>query len=1618
MQHYKSAHKEALLQQLFEEIEKRLPVGRARELIDFARHCLASSSAFDLEEWRLEDLYGSVLAFWQFVQQREPEEARVRVFNPDYERHGWQSTHTVVEVLCPDMPFIVDSLRMELNRRCLTIHAIHNTVLTLKRDDNAQLLEILSHDCDDEDVLHECLVSVEVDRHTDAEQLADLQNSLYLILDEVKAAVVDFQPMLGCCDLLSKAFDQAVSGIPEMQREDTRAFLGWLKDHFTFLGYDEHHYQLSDGEAELVPIAGQQLGLLRYQGEHAHSEPAGAQSRSAAAFAASDEILTFYKSSSKARVHRPAYPDYISIKRFNEKGELIGESRFLGLYTSSVYIQSSRQIPVISRKLDAIMALSDLHPLSHDWKELMQILEIYPRDDLFRTSTAQLFETAMGVLQIHERRQIRLFLHRDDDSRAFSALVYAPRDVYSTDFRKKVEAILCSELDCDSVEFNTYFSESILARTQYILRNTQGELPDNIDARELEKKLRRAVRSWEDDLGDALIESLGEERGTRLLSSYGSGFTDGYRADFTPRTAVVDIQHMERLSAETPIQLSFYRALERSADQLSFKLFHMDTPIPLSDVLPVLENLGLRVIDEHPYAIQTEQRTCWIHDFNLRYTGKSAIDFDQCRELFEAAFLAIWQGQAACDNFNRLVLAADLDWREVAMLRAYAAYMKQIRFSIGKQALSATLLHQAPLTRTLVQLFHARFSPEQNDAGRQQALETELLSQLDDVQSLTEDRALRQYLALIKATLRTNFYQRDGDAAKSYISLKLAPDQIPQMPLPRPRYEIFVYSPQVEGVHLRGGKVARGGLRWSDREEDFRTEVLGLVKAQQVKNAVIVPVGAKGGFVARRLHDGMSREAWLEEGIASYRVFISALLDITDNLQENRVVPPPQVVRHDGDDPYLVVAADKGTATFSDIANEIARQYGFWLDDAFASGGSNGYDHKKMGITARGAWVSVERHFREMGLNTATDPFSVVAIGDMSGDVFGNGMLLSDKIRLVGAFNHQHLFIDPDPDPAASFAERKRLFELPRSSWQDYDATLISAGGGIFERSAKSIPLSDEIRELTGLTEREVTPTELISALLCAPVDLIWNGGIGTYVKAEDESHRQVGDKANDGLRINGSQLRARVVGEGGNLGLTQRARMEYALAGGRMNTDFIDNAGGVDCSDHEVNIKILLSQLVDEGDMTDKQRNILLEEMTDDVAELVLENNYRQVQALSLDEARGVAELPEHRRFINHLEEQGRLDRELEFLPGDEELEQRRQQEKGLTRPELSVLISYSKAELKEQLADSSVPDDAWLARELATAFPARIAEQYGEQMAQHRLRREIIATQIANHMVNLMGINAASRLQAATGADSAAIARAFVMARDVFDVQQVWQQIEALDYKVPADIQLEMMHEVQHLVRRATRWFIRNRVDEGDTSAQVKRYLLELSQVTQTLGSLLQGQPLQHWQRASKRYVEAGVPQSLAEFVAGARSLYQVLGVIEVSRDNDHAVADVAQVYFGLGETLKLGWLSSQLSALEVDNYWQALAREAFRDDLDWQQQALTQHVLALSAAHGKAEPDMQLWQREVAPLLQRWQGVLAELQHAERQEYAMYTVAVRELFDLANACKWLTREAAPAT
>ncbi|WP_415755790.1 NAD-glutamate dehydrogenase [Pseudomonas leptonychotis] len=1578
----------------------------------FAEQFFGIIALEELTQRRLSDLVGCTLSSWRVLERFDAAKPEVRVFNPDYEKHGWQSTHSAVEILHSDIPFLVDSVRMELNRRGYSIHTLQNSVFSVRRNKNGELQEILSKGAQGADVQQEALMFLEIDRCSSAGELKVLEKALQEVFSDVRLSVADFQPMKAKAKELRAWLDKAKLKVEGAELEEVKVFMSWLlDDHFTFLGYEEFTVADSADGGTIVYDEKSLLGLskslrtgLKADDTHIEAE--------AVSYLRSTQLLSFAKAAVPSRVHRPAYPDLVSIRELDAKGNVIKECRFMGLYTSAVYAESVWNIPYIRRKVAVIEQRSGFDSSAHLGKELAQVLEVLPRDDLFQTPVDELFSTALAIVQIQERNKIRVFVRRDPYGRFCYCLAYVPRDVYSTETRMKIQQVLMDRLQGIDCEFWTFFSESVLARVQFILK-VDPKNRVQIDPVRLEKEVIQACRSWKDDFTSLMVESFGEAQGTEVLSEFPAGFPAGYRERFAPHSAVVDMQHLLSLNTKRQLVMSFYQPLTQGEQQLHCKLYHADTPLPLSDVLPILENLGLRVLGEFPYKLRrADGREFWIHDFAFTYAEGLNVDIQQLNDTLQDAFVNIVGSAAENDGFNRLVLMAAMPWRDVALLRAYARYLKQIRLGFDLSYIASTLVNHADIAKELVRLFKTRFYLARKLTAddledKQQKLEQAILSALDNVAVLNEDRILRRYLDLIKATLRTNFYQADASGApKSYFSFKLNPRAIPDIPRPTPKFEIFVYSPRVEGVHLRFGDVARGGLRWSDREEDFRTEVLGLVKAQQVKNAVIVPMGAKGGFIPRRLPLGGSRDEVLAEGIACYRIFISGLLDITDNLKEGAVVPPPSVVRHDADDPYLVVAADKGTATFSDIANGIAADYGFWLDDAFASGGSAGYDHKGMGITAKGGWVSVQRHFRERGIDVQKDDVTVIGIGDMAGDVFGNGLLLSKSLQLVAAFNHMHIFIDPTPDAAKSFVERQRLFDLPRSSWADYDAKLISAGGGIFLRSAKSIAISPQMKERFDISADKLAPTELLNALLKAPVDLLWNGGIGTYVKSSKESHADAGDKANDILRVDGRELRAKVVGEGGNLGMTQLGRVEYGLNGGKSNTDFIDNAGGVDCSDHEVNIKILLGEIVSAGDMTGKQRNKLLVEMTDAVGGLVLGNNYKQTQALSLAERRARERVGEYKRLMSALEAAGKLDRGLEFLPTDDELNERAAKGQGLTRPELAVLISYSKIDLKESLLKSQVPDDEYLAREMETAFPPLLATKFGEQMRRHRLKREIVSTQIANDLVNHMGITFVQRLKESTGMSAANVAGAYVIVRDLFRLPHWWQQIEALDYQVPAELQLHLMDELMRLGRRATRWFLRNRRSDLDAARDVAHFAPRVEALALRLDELLEGPAREQWLARFQAYVEAGVPEVLARVVAGTSHLYTLLPIIEASDVTAQEPDRVAAAYFAIGGSLELSWYLQQITSLPVENNWQALAREAFRDDLDWQQRAITVSVLQMAEGPADIEERVGVWLDQHRRLVDRWKLMLGELRAATATDYAMYAVANRELMDLAQS------------
>src|SRR5215208_3086317 len=1600
--------KDELLDKVSDRIREQMTEDQAPLVEEFTRQYYGWVDAEDLEDRSPIDAYGAALSHWSFAGRREPGEWKIRVYNPQFEEHGWQSTHTVVEMVNDDMPFLVDSTRMEINSQGYAIHMILHPVMKVRRDEEGQLIDVLPPDADEEDAIAESVIHVEVDRQTEPEVLEDLRGSIEKTLADVKAAVEDWLEMRERVGDIVSTLDEEPPDFEPEDLAETRAFLEWIDDdNFTFLGYREYELTTQDGEDALCAVEGSGLGILRQTNSGPISHSFAELPPEVRRLARTPKLLNLTKANSRATVHRPSYLDYIGIKKFDESGEVTGERRFLGLYTFTAYSSSVFDVPLIRRKVRYVLERSGFPEGSHNEKDLIEILETYPRDELFQMSKEELFEIAMGILHLQERQRVRFFVRRDTYGRFFSCLVFVPRDRYNTEIRERMQEILLRSFDGVNVEYNVRLSESVLARIHFIIYTKPGETPD-YDEEEIEARIVETTRSWSDSLYDAMIEQCGEEIGIELFHKYRDAFSPGYRSGFLPRTAVSDIQRMETLQDEDDLGMSLYHPIEEGEDFLGFKLFRLGEQVSLSDILPLLEDMGVEVVDERPHEVKpVGSAPVWIYDFGLVHETGDELQTGEVKEIFQNAFARAWRGAVENDGFNRLVLRARLTWREISVLRAYCKYLRQTGSTFSQDYMEDALVNNEHIARLLVDLFEARLDPSRQNDAESERLKEEIEEALEEVVSLDEDRILRSFLDLTLATLRTNYYQSTPDGEpKPHLSFKLDPERIPGLPLPRPRFEIFVYSPRTEGVHLRGGEVARGGIRWSDRREDFRTEILGLMKAQTVKNAVIVPVGAKGGFVVKRPPAEGGREALQQEVVACYKTLIRGMLDVTDNLVGDRVVPPDDVVRYDEDDPYLVVAADKGTATFSDIANGISEEYGFWLGDAFASGGANGYDHKAMGITAKGAWESVKRHFPELGMDIQNEDFTVAGIGDMSGDVFGNGMLLSRHIKLVGAFNHLHIFLDPDPDPETSFEERERLFGLPRSSWSDYDESKISEGGGIFARNAKSIPLSPQARELLSVEEETLTPNEVIRALVKAPVDLLFNGGIGTYVKASDESNAEVGDRTNDAVRVDGAELCCRVVGEGGNLGFTQRGRVEYALKGGRIYMDAIDNSAGVDTSDHEVNIKILLDQIVKSGDMTEKQRNELIYGMTDEVERLVLRDNYEQTRAISNASVLAHAMVDVHVRYIAALEHSGSLNRELEFLPSDEALAERRSEGIGLTAPEFAILLSYTKITLYRGLLSSDLPEDQYLSDELERYFPTPLRYRFREQMREHRLRREITATSVVNDLVNKGGPCFAFRLGEETGAASADIARAYTAACEVFDMRSLWEEIEALDNRVEAQIQTRMLLDWRKLVERATRWFLRSRRPPLDISATVSYFSGGASELTRRLPEFLLDGDREAVERTTEQLTEAGVPPELARRVAILGAMFSELDIVDIATATDGPVEEVASVYFTLGERLRLHWLRVHVEALPRENRWQALARAALRDDLYGQQAELTAEILHNTPSELPAHERINAWVDVNRAQVERALQVLADIGASGAFGLATLSVALREIRNLITS------------
>ncbi len=1604
--------KQELIKKVAAKVRKGLR-GRRAELTEcFVRQLYAHVPPDDVLGESPEQLAAEGLSLLSFATDRGPGTAKVRVFNPRLEENGWHTPHTVIEIANDDMPFLVDSVTAALDRYEGQVLLVFHPLMDAVRDRRGRLTAIHVAREGPENAQRESYIQIQITEQS-PETLPDIEAALGQVLADVRAAVEDWRTMRQRCRELIVELESAPPRLEPREIALGIAFLKWLDDdHFTYLGYREYTMKGKGATAVAQIHKDSGLGVLRddsvrvFEGLRAF----GKLPPEVRHFVQQPELMRISKSNRRTTVHRPVHMDTISIKTFDKKGHVTGERLFVGLFTSVAYTRSPRQIPLLREKVERVFERAKFAPSSHDGKALGHILETYPRDELFQMSEDELFDTAMGVLHLQERHRVALFARRDPFDRFVSAMVYVPRDRFDTRLRLKLQNMLAEAFNGYVDAYTTHVSESPLARLHVTLATKRGQIPP-VDVGELENALVDASRSWSDRLERALIAAKGERRGVRKARRYSSAFPLSYQESFTEDETVLDIALIEHALDTGELAMHLYRHDGAAGHELNFKIFVPHDPVPLSDVLPMLEHMGLKVIGEVPFDVHRgeAQNLVWIHDFSMETEGQATVDPEAVREAFHDAFARVWRGQMEDDGFNKLVLHAGLTAREVTVLRAYSKYLRQAGIPFSQDYKEETLVKNPTVVRILVDLFLTRFDPDGGgDDAKARRLNVRIEQLLEEVTNLDEDRIIRRFLNAIESTLRTNFFQPAADGGeKAYVSFKFDSRNLEELPLPRPFREIFVYSPRVEGVHLRFGMVARGGLRWSDRREDFRTEILGLVKAQQVKNAVIVPVGSKGGFVVKRPPPPQAgREAFQAEGIECYKTFISGLLDLTDNLKGDRIAAPRKVVRRDGNDPYLVVAADKGTATFSDIANGVSIAYGHWLDDAFASGGSAGYDHKKMGITARGAWESVKRHFRELGKDIQNEDFTCVGVGDMSGDVFGNGMLLSKHIKLLGAFNHLHIFVDPDPDPAKSWTERRRLFDTPGTAWTDYDAKLISKGGGVFDRKAKSIKLSPEIKACFGIEEDQLPPNELIRAILTAEAELLWFGGIGTYVKARQETHADAGDRANDALRIDAGEVRAKVIGEGANLGMTQRGRIAYGLAGGRCNTDSIDNSAGVDCSDHEVNIKILLGEIEEAGDLTRKQRDQLLEKMTDEVAELVLRDNYLQSQAITVTHLLGAHLLDRLARFMRSLERAGQLDRAIEALPDDETIEERMKAGIGLTRPEIAVLLSYAKIVLYDEILASDLPDDPYLQRDLVDYFPQPLRKKYAKPIKAHRLHREIKATVATNAMINRVGITFIYEVKEKTGMPAADIARAYMITREIFGMEETWDAIEALDNKVPAQLQANMLMECGRLIERGTVWFLREAGYPLDISSQIERYGAGVRSLSENLDKVISEADDRVLGERAAGYQRQGAPEDLSRRIASLSLLVPACDIVRIALAAELPVERAARTYFTIGARFGFDWLRRASGQLPTDTAWDKLAVTAIVDDLYGHQGELTGRVLEAAAGNGKTDGLIEAWAEARRPLVARTDQLVTELQATGTPDFAMLAVANRQLKSLVGS------------
>ncbi len=1605
----------------YAEILKHFPAKTPAAVKDFAEKYLAKIPQGDMTQMDSQTLARTIENHWNLLKNKKGKIPSIHIYTPIENKDGWTSGRTIIDIVHNDMAFLIDSIVAEVVRHGQLIQTLIHPILNIRYDKK----EIKGVEKDFAPGLHRTSFShIELRGIISDAQCEELRMGLLSVIEDVGCATSDWVQMKEMLRQAQKQLSLAPSKYDDYLIEEYQAFLEYLYDNnFTLLGYREYKFVEKNGKLASETVKGKSMGLLSDETKPVYVNNARAGlSDPQQKLRRGQEPLSISKVNRHSTVHRRVPMDAVAVKTFDKKGNVTGEMLFIGLFTSVTYSRSVSDIPYLRVKIQNVTNRTQFVPGSHDRRALRHIMEKYPRDEVLQIEEDLLYKHATSILRLQERPRIALYTRTDPFGRYISCLVYVPRDRHETRLRLRMQHILEQELGGQCTNYQVTQDDSPLARVMFNIDINHLEKTPKYDSAAIETKLEAAGRLWSEQLRDAMEQAkLDQTYTNRIVQTYGNAFEVGYHERYEPKSAIHDIRKIEEVLKSGKIALDLYRPHDCEQSRVRFKVYSPEKPITLSDILPVLENMGFQVIAELPFEVHPARAktVIWIHDFLMERASHGAMPpIKDIKAVFEEAFDRIWDKDMENDGLNKLVLRAAMNWREITILRTYLRYLRQVGLHYSREYIESTLAGNPKIATSIVKLFLSLFDPALKGQNESHAAgyAVEIDHALEAVDSIDQDKILRSVTAVVNASLRTNYFQKTKDGLpKSYLSIKLDSRKIDDLPEPRPFREIFIYSPRVEGVHLRMDKISRGGIRWSDRHEDFRTEVLGLMKAQQVKNSVIVPMGAKGGFVVKQPPTAGGRPAYLAEGIECYKIFIRGLLDITDNNIGNKIVPPKDVVRRDSDDPYLVVAADKGTATFSDIANAISIEYGHWLGDAFASGGSAGYDHKKMGITAKGAWESVKRHFRELNHDIQKQDFDVVGVGDMGGDVFGNGMMLSEHIRLIGAFNHLHIFCDPDPDPKKTFDERVRLFNDVKG-WDEYNVKLLSKGGKIFSRAEKSLQLTPEIQKLFDLPRERVTPSELIQAMLRARTDLLWFGGIGTYIKASKETHADVGDKSNDGLRINASEIRAKVLGEGANLAITQRGRIEYAENGGRLNADFIDNSGGVDCSDHEVNIKILMNDIMGKKDnnIDTKKRDKMLAGMTDDVSHLVLRDNYQQSQAISLMELQAPEMLPEHAALISELERKVGLNRALECLPDEETIQNRLRQGHGLTRPELATLQAHAKITFTWDLLDSDIPDSKAMEGRLIRYFPKMLGDKYEKEIKGHRLKNEIICTTLASSMINRMGPTFVRERMAKSNAMPADVAKAYIIVREAFGLRHLWRDIEAMDNKIPAMVQLKSYREIAHMTEHTVAWLLGRGGKKLDINRDIAMFEDGVGKLRDRYEDYVTAGLLGLIKQTIRAHVADGLPETLAKDIALMPVLSSACDIIRIAGAQKADLILIAKIYFELGEAFHLDWMRTQAGYLPANDHWSAEALDGVIDNLYTAQAGLTIKVLKdmTASLSGKKKSGAEKgsivsrWMSEHGHEAKALEPVFIDLRKAGSLDLPMLMIAEQKLRSLYAA------------